>query len=127
MTHDERAFWATIKAALTDTLPQVVFADWLDERGRTDLAFAMRWAAARRRYPMVTPAKGLASWSTLLKGQHRPPYSDQLPRLVFEKLRDGVIYSHHRQYANVPRAFFVLADALAAIRAVIDPDGKGVK
>lgn len=127
MSPEEKAFWTAIKADPNDRLAQLVFADWLDENGQPRLAFAFRWAAARGRYPFVTQARKLACWSVVRKGQHRPVYSHQLPRLVYDRLRDGAIFDMHRQYANVMRAFHVLADTLAVIRDVIDPDGKTVK
>lgn len=39
---DEQALWAAIRAAPDDDLPRLVYADWLDERGRGDRAEFIR-------------------------------------------------------------------------------------
>jgi uncharacterized protein (TIGR02996 family) len=128
MTPEEKAFWAAIKAAPADHLAKLVFADWLAERSeRPALEYAMRWAGVRGRHPLVTPARGLASWAFLRKGQHRPAWPHQLPRLVYERLRGGATYDAHRRYVNTRAAFESLAAVLQSGRDVFEIDGKGVK
>jgi uncharacterized protein (TIGR02996 family) len=45
---DEHAFWNAIRAAPYDAAPKLVYADWLDERGQTERAAAIRDHVAGR-------------------------------------------------------------------------------
>lgn len=128
MSDEEKAFWNAIKVNPADHLAKLVFADWLQERGeRPALEYALRWAGVRGRHPLVTTGRGLASWATLRKGQHRPVWAHQLPRLVHDRLRGGATFETHRRYAHVHAAFAALATALQGIRDACEIDGNGVK
>jgi uncharacterized protein (TIGR02996 family) len=56
---DERAFVSALNANLLDMTTRLVFADWLDDHGRSDEAEVMRnhWAS-----PIVTPFRVLPYW-----------------------------------------------------------------
>lgn len=117
----EQSMWATVKANPADGLPRLVLADWCDENGKPDLAYALRWSARRGRYPMVTPYRRYATWGTLLKGQHKPPHQHQIPRLVFDLLRpvgQFSMFGHRSKTAEM--AFERLAEALKRLRDVIN-------
>jgi uncharacterized protein (TIGR02996 family) len=85
MTGDEKAFLAAIAAAPGDDAPRLVFADWLDERGRDSEA-----AEQRRR---TTPEYHAAvKWFAEEARNHRPSYhDDDSPELTPEQLID---YGH---------------------------------
>jgi len=48
---DRAGFLAAILSAPGDSLPKLVFADFLDECGEGSLTFAYRWCAARGKGP----------------------------------------------------------------------------
>jgi uncharacterized protein (TIGR02996 family) len=56
---DERAFVRALNANLLDVTARLVFADWLDDHGRSDEAEVVRnrWAS-----PIVTPFRVLPYW-----------------------------------------------------------------
>jgi uncharacterized protein (TIGR02996 family) len=56
---EERAFFAAVNANLLDLTARLVFADWLDEHGRTDEGAVLR---DRRTSPVITPFRILPYW-----------------------------------------------------------------
>lgn len=120
------AFWKAIQANPKDTLPMLVFADKLDEMPSTganrSLAFALRWAASRKRYPLVSPAGRVATWfaEPPYKGRaHYGPYRPcVLPRIVFDQLLPRHLNDRFKT-DSVSAAFRRLSMALRSIRAVI--------
>lgn len=118
---EERAFWAEIKARPGDSLPLQVFADWLDEQRYTSLAFALRWAAERKRFPHVTPAGRVVSWWRQPVGRIRrirgTPSPWMLPAVVFDQLR--LKQTNKCKAGTVSHAFHRLADALAVLRHAV--------
>ena len=49
-TESDRPFVEAIVAAPDDAAPLLIFADWLEECGAVDLAFACRWMPGYRGY-----------------------------------------------------------------------------
>lgn len=118
MSDEREAMFRQVSEAATQpqTAPRdemAVLADWLDEHGEPDLAFAYRWAAGRGRYPIVTPKRKWAFWSTLSRGQHKPAWPHQLPREVFHWLKPS---RGKCRYRDVAMAFVRLAAALKRLR-----------
>ncbi len=118
----ESAFWAEVIARPDDTLPMLVFADWLDENGSASLAFALRWSAERKQFPHRSPGGRVVAWYRQPVGRlHRlggKPTPWMLPAAVYEQLRprgkDG-----RSKAKTVPEAFRRLADSLRVLREVI--------
>jgi uncharacterized protein (TIGR02996 family) len=76
-TTEERAFFSAIESGpAEDRTPRLVFADWLDEHGRTDEGATLRDG---RVSPVITPFRILPYWraapffARLLKVQTRDP------------------------------------------------------
>jgi uncharacterized protein (TIGR02996 family) len=79
---EEEAFWAAIEARPEDHLPRLVFADWLDERGRQGEATAWRETvgfAPRRFYTL-----NVVAWHDASVFTNGAP--DDLPRRVFRRI-----------------------------------------
>lgn len=51
MTSDEAALWRAVEAAPGDRMPLVALADYLEERGQGETAYALRWMAAHGKAP----------------------------------------------------------------------------
>jgi len=120
-------FWKAIQADPKDVLPRLVFADWLEEkqtnRHNRSLAFALRWSAERKRYPLVSPAGRVATWlseppyrSRVRYGPYRPCV---LPVMVFDQLYPRQGFQRQHKANSVSGAFERLALALSNIRHVI--------
>ena len=118
----DRAFWAEIKARPGDALPMKVYADWLDEQGRCNLAFAMRWAADRKRFPHVTPGGRIVSWwrqpATRIRRRGGKPTPWMLPIPVFDQVRPKS-QPNKAVALSVQDAFRRLGEALAVLRHVV--------
>lgn len=121
MTDREALYRAVVAAALArepaypvpvPATEMGVLADWLDENGEPDLAFAYRWAARRGHFPRLTPKGRYAGWSAPLRGQHKLAWPHQLPRVVFARVKGG-------RSRSVEGAFAKLAAALAELRAAV--------
>lgn len=122
-----RGLWSWWSSAATDTFrlfsTMLVFADWLEEQGEPDLAFAYRWAARRQRFPEPTFARRYWQWSARLRGQHRPVYAHQLPPIIFNNMPGKFIVQTSPGYVSaksVESAFAHLSRALAKIRKEIE-------
>jgi uncharacterized protein (TIGR02996 family) len=109
---DEASFWAQVRQAGADPAPKLVFADWLQERGRDGLAHALRWCAARGRHPHVSPAGKSVYWQ---RGSRGARGAFNLPGPVFDRLR-GKRRPVLRVYPSVRAAFEALAAALGELR-----------
>jgi uncharacterized protein (TIGR02996 family) len=95
MTHDE-AFLAAILEAPDDPTPRLVYADWCEENGKPDFAYALRWMLARGLAPAHLPQRKLwpwmwfrasplggADWVKREKRRHQPAI---MPVLLFDLL-----------------------------------------
>jgi hypothetical protein len=92
---------------------RLVFADWLDERGRGPAATAQRWLAAHDKRP--TPCSRTWDWwgdGWKWCGDNCPWFA-YLPQALFEHLTPGVRKSvHYSEYASRRAAEEALADAV---------------
>lgn len=114
------AFWAEIKSRPDDTLPLKVFADWLDERNDRSLAFALRWAAERKRFPHITPGGRVVAWwrkPARVRRLGGLPHPWMLPPVVYDQLRYR--QGNKTKVVSVPQAFQRLANALAELRRAV--------
>ena len=142
---DRETFWAKIKAEPDNHQVRLVFADWLDENGETELGFALRWSGFRHKFPEVTERRKWAKWERgrldkdgsmtdegrLIQHIHLATGAvtfsrttmNMLPIPVFdlipkgEKLFDRVPNGGHR---TVEAAFEALAFALKRLRVSLD-------
>lgn len=118
----ESAFWAEILSRPDDGLPRQVFADWLDEHGSRDLAFALRWSAERKRFPHITPGGRVVTWwrqpAGRIRKQGGKPNRWTLHAAVYEQMRPRG-RDNRCKSKTVPEAFRKLADALRVLRDVV--------
>lgn len=114
---DEDAFWRQIEAAARPE-NKLVFADWLEEAGNSDLAFAMRWAGKRDRHPARSPKGRYWAWGCSSPRANFLYDKYEIPRIVFDRLRPAR-YGRNRA-ASLPVIFTRLAAALAKIRREIE-------
>ena len=111
---EEQAMWAAVKANPADGLPRLVLADWYDERGRSDLAYALRWSARRNKYPRVTPKGYAAVWEPYRRHYHRQDEPHLLPSTLHLRLKPN-----HRA-KTVEAAYMALAAALGELRRIVE-------
>jgi uncharacterized protein (TIGR02996 family) len=127
MTGPDEPFLAAILATPEDAAPLLIYADWLDEHGRADLAFACRWMGYRgfrpgqRRRPRLR--KPWAWWHDK-SADAEPDELDRadiarcpearLPLLLFQAMT-GSLWSH-AYYLTWPEAAAALARGLKALR-----------
>ena len=110
----------------SDSVRKLVFADWLDDEGKPDQAYAFRWVAGLGLHPRVTPARGWSSWRKIPAKPPRFLLPHFLPRVVWDELstwgKVPHVRTHHstRQYGSFEVAFLRLAEALARLRGVIE-------
>jgi hypothetical protein len=98
-----------------------VYADWLDDNGQSDLAFAYRWAARRGKYPSLSLGGRCATWYAVMNPAHAGQ-SHKLPAPVIDAMA-GVTdrrVTRFRNCAGVGEAFEVLAEALAKLRRLVE-------
>ena len=109
--HDTRQRTALVTAMIAsngnpDTLR--VMADWLEQRGECDLAYAYRWAASRDRWPKQGgPNVGQNQWWSW----SIPPTQNQ--STVPVSLKNKIVYIFA---VSVEDAFQRLANALAQLK-----------
>ena len=107
-----------------------MYADWLDERGRTPEAFCWRWMAKKgkrpgRRLRYITSNRavpGRFAWGWWVEGaRDDPPLPDHavLPPLLFHALPWTPWFRSHHYYATFPHAVAALREGLDALREVL--------
>jgi uncharacterized protein (TIGR02996 family) len=119
----EEAFQADIQANPGDASLRLIYADWLQEQGREDLAIAYRWSAKHDFCPYVSPKGRIVGW------HGTPPGPSWLPRFIFDFLprhrlvRYGHVHGRGKRpckhYPTVPEAFIALAAALKCLRDLL--------
>jgi uncharacterized protein (TIGR02996 family) len=142
---DEAVFLKALAARPDDSTTRLVYADWLDEAGRSDEAFAHRWMARMglgpglRTYTGETyrsaaqvPARRPAGpfrwgwWPEMEPGSrttiHCPAHA-VLPRPVFFALSKVGFYTLHRYYPSEKEAVADLVRALAELRQALGLNG----
>ena len=118
-----------------DPAPLLVFADWLDERGEPDLAYACRWMAARGYRPSQRQRPGIRlpwAWWHEASGKDGPDVLADLedvrrcpeallPDLLFRAMPRGAFGGHlyYLDYLGTVRA---LAEGLARLRELVSLD-----
>lgn len=120
---DAAALWREIEADPSPD-PKRVLADWLEERGELpDLAYALRWCAARGRHPHRSPQGRYFTWGTVsvVRGKPRRAGSPQeVPRIVYDYLRPR----RYPRYRDVRHAYLALARALRTLRGACEIGGR---
>ncbi len=125
MSDDFDALMRTVMARPDDRLPKLVFADWLEEAGRDAprpaLAYALRWCAAYRRHPAVSPTGRFPGWHRAPKKadwRRLPP--SYLPPHVADAIRAVVWSGERKESWKSPRhAFAAVGDAIAELVAAV--------
>ena len=117
MTETESAFWHDCEKLGTPGAQDArgIFADWLEDEGRTELAEAMRWCVREgkrpRRYSLHA-AKYAWFRATLSF------YYDALPAKVFSRIsRKSRTYHGWIEYKTIQDAYSALAIALSKTKA----------
>jgi uncharacterized protein (TIGR02996 family) len=133
VTGDDRPFIDAIRAAPEDAAPLLIFADWLDERGRADLAFACRWMGYRgyrpgeRRRPRLR--KPWAWWHPRSAEFEADPEDRlditrcpqaRLPVLLFQAVTG--VWTPHAYYLTWQEAADALAVGLKVLRDLTSLD-----
>ena len=117
-------FLAAILAEPGDSLPKLVFADFLDEGGEGSLAFAYRWCAARGKMPWHTSHRSIPvgeRWSWVFP---IPTVADHhamefLPRsLARGPMQQG--RHDHTRHATYAEAMEALAGGLQSLRDILE-------
>jgi hypothetical protein len=117
----ERLLW---EQAEKDPSPDQmrVLADFHDERGDDALAYALRWAAKRSRWPARRYVFGGGDnvlWCWRADGAP-PDQFNCLPLALAVCLPGCDPYNHHTHHLDPREAFQGLAQALARLRAILD-------
>ncbi|HKI32040.1 MAG TPA: TIGR02996 domain-containing protein [Gemmataceae bacterium] len=132
-TAPDRPFLEAILANPEDAAPLLIFADWLEERGRSDLAFACRWMGYRgyrpgeRRRPRLR--KPWAWWHEK-SAEYEADLDDRtdvarcpharLPALLFQAMTGR--WLAHAYYLTWPEAANGLAAGLKRLRDLTSLD-----
>jgi uncharacterized protein (TIGR02996 family) len=133
MTATDDGFVEHIVADLSDPTPMRVYADWLDEHGRGDLAYAYRWMAGRgyrpglRRRPRARMPWGWWHENSLEEADNLDDLADvrrfpraRLPKLLF---RAGDVggpgYGWHSYHRTFPEAVDYLAAGLRRLHDLV--------
>ena len=124
----EDAFVSDVLRNPGDATPKLVYADWLDEHGRPDLAFAYRWMATRGRHPALRQRprarKPWAWWHERSLAMEYPEDHDDiwrspaavLPLLVFRAFGPEDVLPAHAYSKTFEECVRGLADALKRLR-----------
>ncbi len=123
------AFEKALSENWCDWTTRRVFADWLDEHGEPDLAFAERWMARHQLAPAYrVPYMGSRvvkpwAWYPLKNPlELSAPAHSRLPHAVFVTLIGSpypIVHKFYRQRAEAERD---LAKALRALRRLLETD-----
>src|SRR3954447_1769609 len=109
MTDD--SFLEAILAEPADTAHQLVYADWLEEHGRSGEAFTWRWMARKGKRPgrrvryitsnRVVPGRfGWGWWVEAAQDAPQPPAYAMRPPLLFHALPRTPWFRSHQYYAT---------------------------
>jgi hypothetical protein len=119
------------RADPSDRTTALALADWLEEfagrqqfgssLGSLDMAFALRWCAARKRWPARSPKGKSVTWTTLAHRQ-RKDYPHQLPRAVWGAIRPKPRELLAR-WRSLDAAYRALASALRVLRDAVALEG----
>jgi uncharacterized protein (TIGR02996 family) len=127
----EDAFLEDIRARPEDRTPKLIFADWLEEHGQPDLAYAYRWMASRGYRPgqrlRRLARKPWAWWNEhTLEGPEGVDPADRpdiercphavLPVLVFRAIGGELRSGPHAYYSTYAECVRGLAGALKWLR-----------
>jgi uncharacterized protein (TIGR02996 family) len=120
--NDEASFESAIdaaceaRAAMTRLRSlRLVYADWLDERGRPDDARAQRWMSGFDRSPYFDPQTDTWEWWLFWEGcdtADAPRFCSRLPTPFIDELTGG---SRHVEFKTRRQAERALAEALARV------------
>ncbi len=112
-------FEAALDSAPDDWPLRLVYADWLDENGDPELAFAQRWMGQNQKCPGSGYSRraNLSSYDWFDGDDYHKDDPEDIPHGLFVRLPGGVGYESdpYREYATRSDAERHLADALAAL------------
>jgi uncharacterized protein (TIGR02996 family) len=103
-------FLREIEDRPTDNALKCLFADWLEERGEDDLAFAFRWCAFHDKHPTLTDITSAWVWVSFSSSDKNRARC----RAVLPKYMSHVHYRGEGKSILSP--FLVLAEFWAEVR-----------
>jgi uncharacterized protein (TIGR02996 family) len=132
----ERPFVEAILAAPEDAAPLLIFADWLEEHDRADLAFACRWMGYRGHRPGQRQRPRLRkpwAWWHEHSADVEPELEDRKDIVRCPHARLPSLLFHAMMGAWVPHAYYLtwldaaegLARGLKRLRDLTSLDGPG--
>jgi uncharacterized protein (TIGR02996 family) len=121
----EKAFLSEIDERPGDGTSRLVYADWLEEQGRSDEAFCQRWMAKHHMHPgdrsgpRIQARYSWGWWPHGMADDPKAPKHATLPLLVYLALPKAHFYVGHRYYPGRKEAEAALRKALAALREML--------
>jgi uncharacterized protein (TIGR02996 family) len=121
----ERGFQADIDERPGDATSRLVYADWLEEQGRSDEAFCQRWMAKHGKHPgdrsrpHIQARYSWGWWEEGMPDYPPVPRHATLPVAVFLALPKARYYVGHRYYPGRQEAEAALRKALTTLREML--------
>jgi uncharacterized protein (TIGR02996 family) len=121
----EQGFQQDITDHPGDPAPRLVYADWLEEQGRSDEAFCQRWLVrhgkhpGNRSRPRIQARYSWAWWPEKTADDPDAPRHARLPQLLYLALPKASFFVSHRYYPSREAAETALRLALSTLRAVL--------
>jgi uncharacterized protein (TIGR02996 family) len=114
----EDALWRAVEAAPADPVPKAALSDYLEERGQSDTAYALRWMMKYGKMPLRRKPLQAVLLAVPFKAWYWPewPSDDRLPEFLDYEMNG-------RRYAvTLSESVAELGGALARIRALVAAD-----
>lgn len=115
---DEQALWARLEQEPPDWQTYLVLADLMEERGDAAVAGGLRWMAANRKRPYVSPhitVRAKRQWFDLAYSSPSIDPESNIDHDLFERLRGGHrtgICYYIYEYDDFRSATLALCEAL---------------
>ena len=110
---DESAFHRGLDLTPTDWPLRLVYADWLEEQGRLNEAFAQRWMAQEQKRPRFYHKFQQWVWYDEWQVTSRIDQMSDLTSIVWRLLPEAEIDQGRKAYHTRQEAEFALVQALA--------------
>lgn len=114
-----------------DGVTAQALADYLEERqvrGDADLAYALRWAAARKRWPKISPKGRSVTWMRIIlcrfrtvsvRAKRQPVDHHELPKVLYNAIQP-IPQGPECSWRSLDAAYGALARALATLRDAVE-------
>ena len=103
---NEAAFLRSNAEEPAENTGRLVFADWLDDRGHSDLAAAYRFAAEKKVHPQQTLlGRRLYGWTSLQIGEALWRLADESHRLIIKRTWNAAFLRLSIALKSNPAAF----------------------